>query len=212
MLESCQVAAFSNLPGRRGCAGPRQFPSGAQLGPAAVEALGVRGGVTNAATVYRMIGTPLPSGASVADLFAAPRVELRWKNTAGLGDLSGDTDSDGLTDADELFLYGTDPRRADTDGDGLPDASEILTGANPFDADEDGDGVPDGGRVAEDEGRLHGGSQPEARGRLLDPVGHDHGPVRDWNTCGRTVFRTFNKRLDAAASPASGLSARTGSK
>ena len=144
MLESCQVAAFSNLPGRRGCAGPRQCPSGAQFGPAAVEALGVRGGVTNAATVYRVNGTPLPSGASVADLFAAPRVELRWKNTAGLGDLSGDTDSDGLTDADELFLYGTDPRRADTDGDGLPDASEILTGANPFDADEDGDGVPDG--------------------------------------------------------------------
>ena len=120
------------------------FFIGAQLGSAAVEALGVRGGVTNAATVYRVDGAPVPSGVFVADFFTAPRLELRWRNVAGLGDLSGDEDGDGLSDWDEIFRYDTDPHQSDTDGDGLSDSSEILSGANPLDTDENGDGIPDG--------------------------------------------------------------------
>ena len=120
------------------------FFVGAQLGPAAVEAVGVRGDVTNAATVWRVDGTPVPSGVSVADIFKASLLELRWKNIAGLEDLSGDTDGDGLTDWDEIFRYDTDPNQSDTDGDGLSDAAEVLAGSNPLDADEDGDGIPDG--------------------------------------------------------------------
>lgn len=120
------------------------FFAGAQFGPAAVEALGVRGGVTNAAMVYLLNGTSVQSGVSVADLFASPRLELRWKNIADLGDLSGDTDGDGLSDWDEIFRYDTDPNQFDTDGDGISDAAEVLTGSNPLDADENGDGVPDG--------------------------------------------------------------------
>ena len=120
------------------------FLVGAQLGPSAVEALSVHGGVMNAATVYRVNGAPVPAGVSVADFFDALRFELRWKNIADLGDLSGDTDGDGLSDGDEILLYGTDPRQADTDGDGLSDSVEILAGADPFDADEDNDSVPDG--------------------------------------------------------------------
>ena len=120
------------------------FFIGAQLGSAAVEALGVRGGVTNAATVYRVDGAPVPSGVFVADFFTAPRLELRWRNVAGLGDLSADTDGDGLSDWDEIFRYDTDPHQSDTDGDGLSDSSEILSGANPLDTDENGDGIPDG--------------------------------------------------------------------
>ena len=121
-----------------------EFFIGVQLGPAAVEALGVRGGMTNAATVYRVDGAHVPEGVSVADLFSAPRLEMRWKNVAGLGDLSGDTDGDGLTDWQETFLRDTDPRRADTDGDGIADGAEVLAEANPLDADENGDGIPDG--------------------------------------------------------------------
>ena len=118
---------------------------GAQAGTAAVEALGIRGGVTNTATIYRVDGTPVPEGVSVADLFAAASaLELRWKNVSGLGDLSGDTDCDGLSDMEEVRLYGTDPLFADTDGDGLSDTVEILAGVDPLDADEDDDGVPDG--------------------------------------------------------------------
>ena len=38
---------------------------------------------------------------------------------------SGDSDGDGLGDADEVYIHGTSPARADTDGDGLSDPAEI---------------------------------------------------------------------------------------
>lgn len=56
-----------------------------------------------------------------------------------------DSDSDGLTDGDEIRVYGTDPTRADSDGDGLTDGDEVLLyGTDPLDPDSDGDGVRDG--------------------------------------------------------------------
>lgn len=58
---------------------------------------------------------------------------------------SADTDSDGLNDYQELFVYGTSPLLADSDGDGMPDKWEIDHGLNPRfnDAadDLDGDGL-----------------------------------------------------------------------
>ncbi|MBI4326909.1 MAG: hypothetical protein HY674_16845, partial [Chloroflexi bacterium] len=50
-----------------------------------------------------------------------------------------DTDVDGLTDFDELFVYGTNPRLADSDGDGIPDGYEVAHGLNPLrnDTNED---------------------------------------------------------------------------
>lgn len=44
---------------------------------------------------------------------------------------SQDTDSDGLTDAQELYIYSTDPGRRDTDGDGLGDGAEVYAGTSP---------------------------------------------------------------------------------
>ncbi len=44
-----------------------------------------------------------------------------------------DTDSDRLTDFDELFLYTTDPLVADSDGDGFPDGTEVLYRTDPRD-------------------------------------------------------------------------------
>lgn len=41
-----------------------------------------------------------------------------------------DSDSDGITDAEELAL-GTDPDNADTDGDGFTDGEEVDTGTDP---------------------------------------------------------------------------------
>ncbi|MFA6919137.1 MAG: hypothetical protein WC244_03465 [Patescibacteria group bacterium] len=58
-----------------------------------------------------------------------------------------DSDSDGLTDAEERNL-GTDPLNSDTDGDGLIDYAEVNTyHTNPLNPDTDGDGFKDGQEV-----------------------------------------------------------------
>ena len=60
---------------------------------------------------------------------------------------SPDSDGDGLTDANELWL-GTATNKIDTDGDGLEDGEEYLTyGTDPVKADTDGDRMPDGWEV-----------------------------------------------------------------
>ncbi len=42
-----------------------------------------------------------------------------------------DTDKDGLSDADELEIYGTSPYLQDTDSDGINDKTELEAGTNP---------------------------------------------------------------------------------
>lgn len=42
-----------------------------------------------------------------------------------------DTDSDGISDYDELNIFATSPYIADTDSDGRPDGAEILEGGDP---------------------------------------------------------------------------------
>ena len=48
-----------------------------------------------------------------------------------LGQTAEDADNDGLTDADELRRYHTDPNAADTDRDGFGDGEEIAGGYSP---------------------------------------------------------------------------------
>jgi hypothetical protein len=58
--------------------------------------------------------------------------------------LSGDADSDGLSNEEEINTHHTNPFRADTDGDTLSDWDEVVTyDTNPVLADEDGDGFND---------------------------------------------------------------------
>lgn len=47
-----------------------------------------------------------------------------------------DSDGDGLTDDEELYLYGTNPDNPDTDGDGCSDYDEINLGTDPNDPED----------------------------------------------------------------------------
>ncbi len=65
-----------------------------------------------------------------------------------IDDSGEDDDGDGLTNADEIDVYGTDPQNPDTDYDGLSDGEEvILHGTDPLDSDTDDDRLIDGGEV-----------------------------------------------------------------
>jgi len=46
-----------------------------------------------------------------------------------------DTDGDGLTDFEEVFIYHTNPLLADTDGDGFTDGEEVSFGSDPLNPD-----------------------------------------------------------------------------
>lgn len=67
--------------------------------------------------------------------------------------LGPDSDADGLSDCQEVRLYGTEALLADSDGDGLPDGVELgivgldadpTTTSDPLNPDSDGDGRLDG--------------------------------------------------------------------
>ncbi len=59
---------------------------------------------------------------------------------------AGDDDGDGLPNAQEVLIYGTDPFNPDTDGDGMPDGWEVKWNFDPLDPsdaqqDANGDGL-----------------------------------------------------------------------
>lgn len=61
----------------------------------------------------------------------------------GLEILGKDSDGDGLADYLETEVYGTNPNLYDTDSDGLSDGDELSLGTNPFDLDTDNDLLDD---------------------------------------------------------------------
>ena len=70
------------------------------------------------------------------------------ENDLGTDPNNADTDGDGLTDGDEINDYGTDPLQADTDGDGLNDGDEVNShDTDPLNSDSDSDGLSDGAEV-----------------------------------------------------------------
>ena len=54
------------------------------------------------------------------------------EDTIGTDPQDPDTDSDGLSDFDEVHNHGTDPLQSDTDGDGVNDGDEVTGGTNPL--------------------------------------------------------------------------------
>ena len=113
-----------------------------------------------------------------------------WEYTYGLNardpdDANRDADSDGLINLSE-YLAGTNPRMTDTDADGLSDAEEVITYlSDPLDPDTDGDGLLDGREVWDKDldGVYDGGFFPEWAGGDLDNDGFIDGPT-DWDTDG----------------------------
>jgi hypothetical protein len=74
-------------------------------------------------------------------------------NIYGTDPFNADTDGDGLTDGEEVKVYGTDPKKQDTDGDTLLDGQEVKElGTSPINQDTDGDGIPD--NIDSDPGQL----------------------------------------------------------
>lgn len=81
--------------------------------------------VLGAAQIVRSIGAPFtaPTGAyKTAE-------QVRQAEIAALK--TRDTDSDGLSDYDELNIYLTSPYLTDTDSDGVPDGEEVKSGDDP---------------------------------------------------------------------------------
>jgi len=81
------------------------------------------------------------AGMGLSDRGKISEVRIRYY-LIGRADM--DADEDGIPDARELFIYGTDPLARDTDGDGMPDGWEMTNGLDPLRDDSkddlDGDG------------------------------------------------------------------------
>jgi len=69
-----------------------------------------------------------------------------------------DSDGDGLSDYEEIYIYKTDPYNQDSDGDGLSDYEEVMIfGTDPLSADTDGDTYFDGQEILSGYNPLGGG-------------------------------------------------------
>jgi hypothetical protein len=72
---------------------------------------------------------------------ADPVVVIPNANTPNIHfQLDMDTDGDGITNFNEIHVYGTDPDNADTDSDGIHDGDELAYWGGNWNQDPDGDG------------------------------------------------------------------------
>lgn len=98
---------------------------------------------------------------SITEAFSYIKTEVDKQ----IEELKKDSDSDGLTDANEE-KYGTDINLKDTDGDTLNDGYEVDHKYNPLTQDSDQDGV-------NDDDELKFGTDPNDKNSKWDPYGDD---------------------------------------
>ena len=83
---------------------------------------------------------------------------------------AADSDYDGLSDADETDIYGTDPYWADSDNDGIDDGIELDYWGSDWDLDIDGDGIANNLLDADADGDDWLDGQEDENGNgILDP-------------------------------------------
>lgn len=93
--------------------------------------------------------TQAPTPVPVIDTDGDGISDLDEVSLYGTNPSANDSDGDGLSDGDEINVHNTDPTVADSDGDGLSDGDEInIHGTDPLNNDTDGDGMSDGDEVA----------------------------------------------------------------
>jgi hypothetical protein len=98
--------------------------------------------------IEEQLGTD-PFDADSDDDGISDSVEARFGTDPLVDDANDDADSDGLTNIEEIEVYGTDPLDADTDNDGLSDGDEVsVYGTDPTASDTDGDGASDGDEIS----------------------------------------------------------------
>lgn len=111
-----------------------------------VEKMGFQRTGFRLASVLAAFYMALPA-AAIGQLSVAEPVRT-VASTPDISDPFQDTDLDGLTDLDEINLYGTDYDVADSDSDGLLDGEEVnLRFTNPLLWDTDGDTLGDGEEI-----------------------------------------------------------------
>jgi hypothetical protein len=131
---------------------------------------------------------PTPTATPTARLTATPTI-IPTPTVTPTPMPMGDTDGDGITDYDEVTIYGTNPGVADTDGDGVNDGAErdYWEGRGEdfndpsyddgdgtvnllLDMDSDGDGANDGAETAAGTDPLNPDNQPPMV-TITSPVG-----------------------------------------
>ena len=99
--------------------------------------------------------------------------------------LDSDADGDGITDDDEVNIYGTDPDNPDTDGDGMSDGDELTYWGTDWDTDYDGDGATYANNLLDPDADNDGSLDGFEIGCGTDPANasdYPASPSLDWNT------------------------------
>ena len=111
-------------------------------GTGTVTVVGGAGAVPGSTVHLTLAGTTIsptvaPDGSFSVELTAGSgdKILIDVGQLARVAFVVGDTDGDGLRDAEEVS-QGTDPANPDTDNDGFPDGFEVAAGSDPLDADE----------------------------------------------------------------------------
>lgn len=80
---------------------------------------------------WTLLATNLPVTGIHPFTWLDPSVPLQRSRAYVIGNAGCDIDLDGIPDARETLVYGTNPQCADTDEDGVPDGAELGRGTNP---------------------------------------------------------------------------------